>query len=45
MVVERYGAPVAVAEGDYTNIKITTPDDLPWAAFLLSDARKRQGLQ
>jgi 2-C-methyl-D-erythritol 4-phosphate cytidylyltransferase len=45
MVVERYGAPVAVAEGDYTNIKITTPDDLPWAAFLLSDARKRQRLQ
>ncbi|WP_223299026.1 2-C-methyl-D-erythritol 4-phosphate cytidylyltransferase [Paenibacillus darwinianus] len=36
MVVERYGHPVAVAEGDYTNIKITTPDDLPYAAFLLS---------
>ncbi|HUC91417.1 MAG TPA: 2-C-methyl-D-erythritol 4-phosphate cytidylyltransferase [Paenibacillus sp.] len=36
MVVERYGHPVAVAEGDYTNIKITTPDDLPYAAFLLA---------
>lgn len=35
MVVERYGHPVAVAEGDYTNVKITTPDDLPWAEFLL----------
>lgn len=39
MVVERTGAPVAVAEGDYTNIKITTPDDLPWAEFLLQKRR------
>lgn len=36
MVVERLGVPVTVAEGDYTNIKITTPDDLPWAEFLLA---------
>lgn len=36
MVVERLGAPVVVAEGDYTNIKITTPDDLPYAEFLLA---------
>ena len=35
MVMERMGVPVAVAEGDYTNIKITTPDDLPYAEFLL----------
>ncbi|MUT68162.1 2-C-methyl-D-erythritol 4-phosphate cytidylyltransferase [Paenibacillus sp. NEAU-GSW1] len=35
MVVERTGAEVVIAEGDYTNIKITTPDDLPWAAFLM----------
>ncbi|MFF2484037.1 2-C-methyl-D-erythritol 4-phosphate cytidylyltransferase [Paenibacillus sp. NPDC058071] len=35
MVVERTGAPVTISEGDYTNIKITTPEDLPWAEFLL----------
>ncbi|MCR2807271.1 2-C-methyl-D-erythritol 4-phosphate cytidylyltransferase [Paenibacillus soyae] len=40
MVVERMGVPVAVAEGDYTNIKITTPEDLPYAEFLLA---QRQG--
>lgn len=39
MVVERTGAAVAIAEGDYTNIKITTPDDLPWAEFLLAKQR------
>jgi len=36
MVVERAGDPVAVAEGEYTNIKITTPEDLPYAEFLLT---------
>lgn len=36
MVVERLGHPVTVAEGDYTNIKITTPEDLPYAEFLLA---------
>ncbi|MFF2094470.1 2-C-methyl-D-erythritol 4-phosphate cytidylyltransferase [Paenibacillus sp. NPDC058174] len=35
MVVEWTGAAVTIAEGDYTNIKITTPEDLPWAEFLL----------
>ncbi|MBD2872196.1 2-C-methyl-D-erythritol 4-phosphate cytidylyltransferase [Paenibacillus arenilitoris] len=39
MAVERMGVQVAVAEGDYTNIKITTPEDLPWAEFLLSRRR------
>lgn len=39
MVVERTGAKVTVAEGEYTNIKITTPDDLPWAEFLLAKRR------
>lgn len=38
-LVERLGVPVAVAQGDYTNIKITTPDDLPYAEFLLSRRR------
>jgi 2-C-methyl-D-erythritol 4-phosphate cytidylyltransferase len=36
MVVERLGVPVSVTEGEYTNIKITTPEDLPWAEFLLT---------
>jgi len=37
MVVERLNVPVVVAEGEYTNIKITTPDDLPYAEFLLAE--------
>lgn len=37
VVVERFGGrPVTIALGDYTNIKITTPEDLPLAAFWLS---------
>ncbi|MGO4548938.1 2-C-methyl-D-erythritol 4-phosphate cytidylyltransferase [Paenibacillus sp. 2TAB23] len=39
MVVERMGVNVTVAEGEYTNIKITTPEDLPWAEFLLAKRR------
>jgi len=36
VVVERFGGvSVKVVEGDYTNIKLTTPDDLPYAEFLL----------
>lgn len=34
MLVERIGIPVQVVEGDYTNMKITTPDDLDWAEYL-----------
>jgi 2-C-methyl-D-erythritol 4-phosphate cytidylyltransferase len=41
MAVERLGVPVTVAEGDYTNIKITTPEDLPWAEFLLASRERR----
>jgi 2-C-methyl-D-erythritol 4-phosphate cytidylyltransferase len=33
MLVERLGQPVRVVEADYTNIKITTPDDLAWAEW------------
>lgn len=33
--VELLGADVVVAEGSYTNNKITTPDDLVWARALL----------
>ena len=28
-MLERAGLPVALTEGDYANIKITTPEDLP----------------
>ena len=43
MVVERIGVPVTVAEGEYSNIKITTPEDLPWAELLLSRRLKDMG--
>jgi 2-C-methyl-D-erythritol 4-phosphate cytidylyltransferase len=33
MLVERLGHAVRVVEADYTNIKITTPDDLAWAEW------------
>ncbi|SYX86417.1 2-C-methyl-D-erythritol 4-phosphate cytidylyltransferase [Paenibacillus alvei] len=36
MLVERMGIAVHVVEGSYTNIKLTTPDDLDWAAWWLS---------
>ncbi|WP_020620113.1 2-C-methyl-D-erythritol 4-phosphate cytidylyltransferase [Paenibacillus daejeonensis] len=36
MMVEHAGRPVKVAEGEYTNLKITTPEDLPYAEFLLT---------
>ena len=35
MLVERLGAEVRVVEGDYRNIKITTPEDLLWAEALI----------
>ncbi|NMO97539.1 2-C-methyl-D-erythritol 4-phosphate cytidylyltransferase [Paenibacillus lemnae] len=34
MLLEHIGLPVAVAEGKYSNIKITTPEDLEYAAFM-----------
>ncbi|WP_317956986.1 2-C-methyl-D-erythritol 4-phosphate cytidylyltransferase [Paenibacillus chitinolyticus] len=39
MLVERAGHTVHVVEGDYANIKITTPEDLPWAEWLLGNRR------
>lgn len=43
VVVERYGGiAVTVAEGEYTNIKITTPEDLPYASFLLADRGREE---
>ena len=38
-VVERYGHPVATAEGEHSNIKITTPEDLVAAERLLGIGR------
>src|SRR5690606_8684838 len=38
-VVEWQGRSVVVAEGEYTNIKITTPEDLPWAELLLQQRK------
>lgn len=35
MIVEWIGKQVVVVPGEYTNIKITTPEDLPWAEHLL----------
>lgn len=34
MLVERLGVPVKVVQGSYTNIKITTPEDLAYGEFL-----------
>lgn len=41
MIVEWLGKQVVVVEGEYTNIKITTPEDLPWADHLLHYVIKR----
>ncbi|TXK78126.1 2-C-methyl-D-erythritol 4-phosphate cytidylyltransferase [Paenibacillus sp. N3.4] len=40
MLVERLGTTVHVVEGDYYNIKITTPEDLPWAEWILHNVRE-----
>lgn len=39
MLVERIGTPVRVVEADYYNIKITTPEDLPWAEWIIQNVR------
>ena len=40
MVVERYGRiPVKLMTGDYRNIKLTTPEDLPVMEALLGQMR------
>lgn len=41
-LAERAGMPVAVVEGSYTNIKITTPDDLAYAEFIETFGREGQ---
>ncbi|MEJ8303102.1 2-C-methyl-D-erythritol 4-phosphate cytidylyltransferase [Saccharibacillus sacchari] len=42
MLAERLGIAVSVAQGDYTNIKITTPEDLDYAEFLLRAVRREK---
>ncbi|MCZ8523797.1 MULTISPECIES: 2-C-methyl-D-erythritol 4-phosphate cytidylyltransferase [Paenibacillus] len=39
MLVEWLGHDVSVVPSDYYNIKITTPEDLPWAEWILRQAR------
>lgn len=39
MLVERRGIPVSIVEGDYYNIKLTTPEDLVWADWILRHVR------
>jgi len=36
MLLERMGRKVAIVEGEYANLKITTPEDLPIAELLLA---------
>jgi 2-C-methyl-D-erythritol 4-phosphate cytidylyltransferase len=42
MLAEWVGIPVQVVPGSYTNLKITTPEDLAWASFLLSRKETEQ---
>ncbi len=39
MLIERMGIQVSVVEGDYYNIKITTPEDLAWAQWIHRNVR------
>lgn len=39
--VERCGIPVSVVRGERVNIKVTTPEDLEWAAWFLSRSARR----
>lgn len=43
MLVERVGMPVRVVEGSYSNIKITTPEDLDYAEFIRQKNRMGRG--
>lgn len=43
-LVERLGIPVKIVTGDYENIKITTPEDLPIAKMILTENRERNQL-
>ena len=43
MLVEESGHPVRLVEGAEQNIKITTPEDLAWAAWHLERGRRERG--
>ena len=45
MLLERLGRKVAIVPGDYANLKITTPEDLPIAELLLAARRQGRGVQ
>lgn len=38
-IVEQLPAPVKITVGEYTNIKITTPEDMPMALSILQQRR------
>ena len=38
--VERMGISVGIVHGERSNIKVTTPEDLDWARWFVSRARK-----
>lgn len=45
MVVEAYGkVPVYVIDGSYRNFKITTPEDLEMAEFMLNEGNPGKGV-
>ncbi|XID90859.1 2-C-methyl-D-erythritol 4-phosphate cytidylyltransferase [Paenibacillaceae bacterium WGS1546] len=44
MLLERLGRKIAIVPGDYMNLKITTPEDLPVAELLLAARRQGEGM-
>jgi 2-C-methyl-D-erythritol 4-phosphate cytidylyltransferase len=40
MLLERLGSKVAIVEGSYGNIKITTPEDLTWAEYSIQHLKE-----
>ena len=42
-VVEQLGAPVRLTLGEYTNLKVTTPDDMVVAGQILDQRRGKKG--
>ena len=43
-VVELMGEPVKLTVGEYTNLKLTTPEDMIIAETILKDRGERRGL-
>ncbi|SDZ62314.1 2-C-methyl-D-erythritol 4-phosphate cytidylyltransferase [Evansella caseinilytica] len=42
-IIEFVGAPVYIVEGDYENIKITTPEDIVFGEAIISNRKEEQG--